>query len=340
MEKRSYTQLTPEQRYQIWALRKAGWNQSAIASELGVHKSTISRELKRNGGQRGYRPQQAQRLAQERQRKRAARPRIPAATWVWVDEKLAQQWSPEQISGRLRHEQAEETAGPETAGVPGSVSHERIYQHIYADKRAGGTLHQHLRCQKKRRKRYGSGRSRRGQIAGRVCISQRPKIVAQRARLGDWEADTIVGKGHQQAIVSLCERLSRYTLLAKVEHATAPAVGTAIIEQMKPLVALVETITADNGKEFAHHQEVAGALEAEFYFAHPYSSWERGLNENTNGLVRQYCPKGSRFENLSQEEVQAIAHRLNHRPRKVLDYQTPFEVFSALQQKQNVALTT
>jgi transposase, IS30 family len=345
MEKRSYTQLTPEQRYQIWALRKAGFNQSEIATELKVHKSTISRELKRNRGQRGYRPQQAQRLAQERQRKRAARPRILAATWVWVEEKLAQQWSPEQISGRLRHEQAEETAGPETAGpetagVLGSVSHERIYQYIYADKKVGGTLHQHLRCQKKRRKRYGSGRSRRGQIAGRVCISQRPKIVEQRARPGDWEADTIVGKGHQQAIVSLCERLSRYTLLAKVEQASAPAVSTAIIEQMKPLAALVETITADNGKEFAHHQQVAVALEAEFYFAHPYSSWERGLNENTNGLVRQYCPKGSRFETLSQEEVEAIAHRLNHRPRKVLDYKTPFEVFSALQQKQIVALST
>ncbi len=337
MEKSSYTQLTQEQRYQIWALRKAGLNQSDIARELEVHKATISRALKRNHGQRGYRPAQAQRLAQERQQRRAARPRLPAATWQWVEEKLSQQWSPEQIAGRLRREQAVSEQAAGTTGVLSRVSHERIYQHIYAAQKAGGTLHLHLRSQKKRRKRYGGGGSRRGQIAGRVCISQRPEIVEQRGRLGDWEADSIVGKGHQQAILSLCERLSRYTLLHKVEQASASAVGAAVIEQMKPLADQVQTITADNGKEFAHHQQVAGALAAEFYFAHPYSSWERGLNENTNGLVRQYCPKGSSFENLSQERVQAIAARLNHRPRKVLDYQTPFEVFFALQ---NVALTT
>ena len=217
------------------------------------------------------------------------------------------------------------------------MSHERIYQYIYADKRVGGALHTHLRSQKKRRKRYGSGRSRRGQIAGRVSISQRPALVERRERIGDWEGDTIVGKGHQQAIVSLTERFSRFTLLHKVERATAPAVSAAIRKQLEPWAAWVHTFTSDNGKEFAAHQEIAAALQADYYFAHPYASWERGLNENTNGLVRQYCPKKSDFSPLDQDAMQAIAHRLNHRPRKTLDYRTPFEVFF---QQSTVALTT
>jgi len=310
-----YTQLTQEQRYQIYALRKAGFNQTVIAAELEVHKSTVTREIKRNTGQRGYRPQQAHQSALDRRRKRAAKPRINPALWPLVESKLRQEWSPQQIAGRLALESGS------------SISHERIYQYIYADKRNDGTLHQHLRCQKKRRKRYGSGRSRRGQIPLRRCISERPAIVEERVRRGDWEGDTIVGKGHQQAIVSLTERFSRFTLLQKVEHATAPAVSAAIIEQLKPLMALVLTLTTDNGKEFALHQKVAAALETDYFFAHPYASWERGLNENTNGLVRQYCPKKSDFSQLDQSHMQTIADTLNHRPRKSLNYRTPFEVF-------------
>lgn len=328
MKTRSYKQLTQEQRYQIYAFKKAGWSQVAIAQEVAVHKSTISRELRRNGGQRGYRPKQAQARATARQQQRAARPRITPATWELVAAKLQEQWSPEQIAGRLRR-----TRSP----LSGCVSHERIYQYIYADKRAGGVLHTHLRSQKQRRKRYGSGRSRRGQIAGRVSISERPALVERRARLGDWEGDTIVGQGHQQAIVSLTERFSRFTLLHKVARATAPAVSAAIREQLGPLAEWVHTLTSDNGQEFAAHQEIAVALQADYYFAHPYASWERGLNENTNGLVRQYCPKKSDFSHLDQDAMQAIAHRLNHRPRKTLDYRTPFEVFF---QQQTVALTT
>jgi len=329
--KRSYKQLTQEQRYQIYAFKRAGWSQSAIALELGVNKSSISRELERNRGQRGYRPKQAHERAVARRQERVRRPRISAATWKVVTEKLQEQWSPEQIAGRLRREQAEQ------AEPVGCVSHERIYQHIYADKRAGGALHKHLRSQKKRRKRYGSGRSRRGQIVGRVCISQRPALVERRERIGDWEGDTIVGKGHQQAIVSLTERFSRFTLLHKVERATAPVVSAAIRQQLEPLAAWVHTLTSDNGKEFASHQEIAAALQADYFFAHPYASWERGLNENTNGLVRQYCPKKSDFSHLDQDAMQAIAQRLNHRPRKTLDYRTPFEVFF---QQSPVALTT
>jgi transposase, IS30 family len=321
---KGYQQLTLEQRYQIYALRKAGWAQAAIAAEIGVHPATVSRELARNTGQRGYRAKQAQERAQARQQQRARRPRIAAAVWTLVTAQLRQQWSPEQISGWLAR--VHQTR----------LSHERIYLYVYADMRAGGTLYQHLRCQKQRRKRYGA-RDRRGQIANRRSIDERPAIVDQRQRLGDWEADTIVGKGHHQALVSLTERKSKLTLLAKVEHATAEAVSAAMIQLLSQVGAPVKTITSDNGREFARHEVVAAALQAQFYFAHPYHSWERGLNENTNGLVRQYFPKGSDFGPITDAQVQAVMARLNHRPRKTLDFCTPHQVFY---NSHHVALTT
>ena len=307
----SYTQLTREQRYQIYALRKEHHNQTVIARNLGVHKSTISRELSRNQGQRGYRPKQAAELTTERQRQRV-QPRIQPNTWAQVETLLRQQWSPEQITGRLALE-----------GQP-TLSHERIYQYIYADKRAGGTLHLHLRCQKARRKRYGHY-DRRGQLPGRRSITERPEVVTRKSRLGDWEADTIIGQHHQQAIVSIVERKSKLTRLAKVEHNTAELVAQAMTTQLESLI--VKTITSDNGREFAGHHSIAEQLSAAFYFAHPYSSWERGLNENTNGLVRQYFPKGSDLTTITDEQVQAVATRLNERPRKTLGYQTPNAVF-------------
>lgn len=307
----SYTPLTREQRYQIYALKKASHSRTEIAAIVGVHKSTIGRELKRNRGRRGYRPKQAQELARAR-RLRAHRPRITPATWRLVESLVRQEWSPEQISGRLKLE-----------GRP-AVSHERIYQHIYADKRAGGTLHLSLRCRKKRRKRYGHY-DRRGQLRDRVSITERPEVVARKSRVGDWEADTIIGRGHQQAIVSLVERKSKLTRLVKVERNSAEAVGRGLTAQLKPLA--VKTITSDNGREFAHHQQIARQLKADFYFAHPYSSWERGLNENTNGLVRQYFPKKSDFSKITDRQVNQVVERLNNRPRKTLGYRTPNEVF-------------
>ena len=311
---KSYQQLTQDQRYQIYAFLKASFSQAAIARELGVEPSTISRELKRNRGLRGYRPKQAQQLAQARCKAKANATRITPETWQRVADCLHQDWSPEQVSGTLK-------AQGETA-----PSHERIYQYVYADKRQGGDLHKHLRCQKKRRKRYGQY-DRRGQIANRKSIDQRPLIVANKERLGDWEADTIIGKNHQQAIVSLVERQSKLTLLAKVERNTEAAVKQAMVEMLIPLAESVHTITSDNGREFAAHEAIAAALAAAFYFAHPYHSWERGLNENTNGLVRQYFPKGSDFTAFTDDQVQAVAERLNERPRKTLGYQTPNHVF-------------
>jgi IS30 family transposase len=314
----TYTQLTQEQRYHIWAMQKAGFNQIEIAQAVGVHKSTICRELRRNTGQRGYRPKQAHTLAMSRPHDRARTPRMTPETWEMVEDAWRQEWSPEQACGWLwRQHQVR-------------VSHERIDAYVYDDKRAGGTLYQHLRCQKQRRKRYGSY-DRRGQLANRISISERPAIVETRSRFGDWEADTIVGKGHQQAIVSLTERKSKLTLLAKVEQATADAVETAMTGLLVPLAPQVQTITSDNGHEFARHQQIATKLEADFYFAHPYASWERGLNENTNGpgalWARQYFPKGSDFTTITDEEVEAVMQRLNHRPRKTLEFQTPHQVF-------------
>ncbi len=317
----SYTQLTREQRYQIYALKKEGHNRTAIARNVGVHKATVSRELTRNLGARGYRPKQADELAQQRQKQRV-RPRITVAQWRQVEELLRQEWSPEQISGRLALE------------AQRSISHERIYQYVYADKARGGTLSRHLRCRKQRRKRYGSY-SRRGQIPNRVLIDQRPQVVAQKARLGDWEADTIIGLCHQQAIVSLVERKSKLTRLAKVARNTAESVANAMTTQLESLE--VKTITSDNGREFARHQQIGQSLKADFYFAHPYHSWERGLNENTNGLVRQYFPKKSDFSKITGSQINKVVERLNHRPRKTLGYKTPHEVFFKLPL---VALTT
>ena len=309
---KEYTQLTQEERYQIYILNKAGHDQTDIAMILNRHKSTISREIRRNTGLRGYRPQQAQRLTEER-RQTKGQARISNASWLTVEQLLREDWSPEQISLWLKDERHVD------------ISHEWIYQYILQDKLYGGTLYRHLRCQKQRRKRYGSYR-RRGQLIDRISIDERPAIVDARSRLGDWELDTIIGKGHQQAIVSLTERKSRYTLIQKVTRKTAQCVSDAIIHLLSPLSSKVHTLTSDNGKEFANHKHIADKLKATFYFAHPYASWERGLNENTNGLIRQYFPKSRDFTTITQKEINQVMHKLNNRPRKCLGIKTPNQV--------------
>jgi len=309
---RIYTQLTQEQRYQIYALLKAGHNQTEIAILINVHKSTISRELRRNRGPRGYRPKQAHQFALNRRIR--ARYRIDTSIWRIIESMIRKEWSPEQVSGWLN----------ENCGL--QISHEWIYQYILTDKRAGGELHRHLRCQKRRRKRYGSY-DRRGKLKNRVSIDQRPAIVDTRQRLGDWEVDTIIGKGHRHAIVSLTERKSRYALLKKVERKTAQAVGDAVIELLKSLPVCVHTITSDNGREFADHERIARELRTDIYFAHPYSSWERATNENMNGLVRQYFPKKLNFAKITDDDIEFVMERLNNRPRKCLDFRSPKQVF-------------
>ena len=317
-----YQQLTQEQRYQTYSLLKMEHTQTEIAGCIGVHKSTISRELRRNRGQRGYRPKQAHEKAKKR-RNHKVQAKISSETWQRVEEKLQIDWSPEQISDWLNSHQ-----------LP-LVSPEWIYQYIYADKKAGGNLYKHLRGQRKRRKRYGIY-DRRGIIPARKSIEERPEIVELRERLGDWESDTIIGKGHQGAMVTLTERKSRFTLVRKVASKNADLVAQAIIELLS-WVRPLKTITSDNGKEFAAHQMISKELSIDFYFAHPYASWERGTNENTNGLIRQYLPKERDLRTVTTEEEVMIMDRLNLRPRKCLDFRTPYEVFFG---HQSVALTS
>jgi len=318
----TYSQLTHIQRYQIYALLRMGHLQTDIARIVGVHKSTISRELKRNTGKRGYRPKQAHRKALERRNKTCKR--IGVSEWEMIDQLIELDWSPGQISGYLRKEQLL------------WVSHEWIYQHIYRDKRIGGQLWKHLRCQKKRRKRYGSY-EKRGQIPHRVWIDQRPAVVEERSRIGDWEADTIISQGKQKAIVTLTERKSRLTLMRKVNDRTAETVKQAMIDLLRPFTSQALTITCDNGKEFTDHPAIAKALNADVYFAHPQAAWERGSNENANGLIRQYFPKGTNFADLSDEDIRKAEMRLNHRPRKCLGFSSPNMVFF---QEMKVALNT
>ncbi len=317
---KQYTQLTEPQRYQISVLMKAGHNQSEIAALIGVHKSTISRELRRNRGLRGYRPRQAQLLRQAR-REASYQSRIPARLWARVERWLREEWSPEQISDWLRKRE----------GL--RLSHEWIYQYVYQDKANGGDLHRYLRCQKKRKKRYGSYQ-RRGGLVNQVSIDKRPAIVDRKTRIGDWEVDTVIGKGHQQALVTLNERKSMYTLIAHVKRRTASAVRQAIVRLLSNMTESVHTITSDNGKEFAEHEVIAQQLNAGFYFAHPYASWERGLNENINGLIRQYFPKKMDFSTITQKQLNLVMKKLNNRPRKTLNSKTPHEVFFNI----NVAL--
>ena len=309
---RTYHPLSQAQRYQIYALRKTKHPLSEIASVIGVHKSSVSRELNRNRGQCGYRPQQAHELAVDRRQK--AVPRITAEVWSVVESLLRQDWSPEQISGRLKKEQ----------GI--RISHEWIYQHILADKRAGGDLYKHLRCQKKRRKRYGKY-DRRGQLPNCRSIEERPAGVSTRKRLGDWEVDTLIGKQQKQAILTLVERKSRFTLLGKVSRRTAQAVRQQVCKLLLPVRDKAHTLTSDHGKEFADHELIAETLKLKFYFAHPYAAWERGTNENTNGLLRQYFPKKSDFPSISNKKMDQAMSKLNFRPRKSLRFKTPFEVF-------------
>ena len=275
----AYGQLTLEERYHISSMLSMGMAPKQTGKDLKRDKSTINRELKRNKDENGYDAVKAHKLACERAKNCANGRRIEQKVWDAAKLSLEEKWSPEQISGRFKQLDI------------GDICHESIYQKVLQDKRSGGTLYKNLRHQKKRRKRYGSGRNKRGCIVGRISIHERPKIVEEKARLGDWEGDTIIGAKHKQAIVSIVERSTQYTLLKKVEQKTASAVADSLIELLQPYENAIHTLTVDNGKEFAAHAKVTQMLGIEVFFADPYSSWQRGLNEQINGLVRQYFPK-------------------------------------------------
>jgi IS30 family transposase len=315
---KGYHQLTYEQRCQIYTLKERGDNHSEIAKALGVHRSSISRELKRNTGQRGYRYKQAHEMALKRKLEvaHANKTMTPKLISI-IKEKLGLQWSPVQISGWLKKQGR-------------LISHETIYKYIWEDKKQGGRLYKELRHRGKKYNKRSKGTSGRGCIPNRIDIDSRPSIVEEKTRLGDWELDTIIGAGQSGAIVSMVERTSKLTKLAKVPNKTAVEVEQALLSKLMPVKEFVFTMTSDNGKEFANHQVVGIQLEAGFYFAKPYHSWERGLNEHTNGLVRQYLPKAKRFDEVSSEDLEKIEVLLNNRPRKVLYFETPHEVFCRL----------
>lgn len=310
-----YNQLTEGERNQIYALKQENVSNCRIAMILGRDPSTIGREIHRNHGQRGYRPKQAQRKACER-RKSPRSIKMTPEVISYIEEKLRVEHSPEQISCTMR----------ESVGV--SISHERIYQHIFHDKKHGGNLFRKLRIAgvKKRRKRYGK-KDWRGKIPNRIDIDHRPEIVEKKTRIGDWEADLVSGAHHRGFLVTLAERKSKFTLIGHVKQKMAVEVKREIMRLLAPHNERVHTITFDNGREFSAHELINKGLNCLSYFAKPYHSWERGLNENTNGLIRQYFPKGIDLRFVSSDELAFVMDRLNHRPRKKLAFKTPHDIF-------------
>jgi IS30 family transposase len=312
-----YHHVTRDLRCQIKALTSTAVSMRQIAKILGVSPSTISREIKRNSGQRGYRIKQADSDARTRRSQASQTPKkMTNGFVVHLDAMLRNDWSPEQISGRLANE-----------GV--LVSHETIYRHIWANKRAGGKLYTHLRHRGKRYNKRTAKNAGRGCIPNRVDISKRPAVVDRKKRIGDWEADTVISAGSRTAILTIVERHSKLLIMEKIGRKTAENVRIATKKRMSTLPHPVLTITYDNGKEFAAHKKTAADLNASCYFATPYHSWERGLNEHTNGLIRQYLAKHDDFKDVTIEEIREIENRINNRPRKVLKYKTPYEVFHA-----------
>ena len=309
--------LTQEQRYHIEAYRKAGFGNSFIAKDLGVHPSTIGRELKRNSSpiRHRYSAKVAQEISSVRKSVNSkANKKLKNELEDLVIEYICKDWSPEQVSAMLGIKHA----------LP--LSFVRIYQYIEKDRQNGGKLHTHLRFYgKKRRAKYG--KQSKVRIKERVSISERPSIVDKKIRIGDFEIDTIIGKGKQGAITTIVDRASAFVKISIPTTKRAEDIENETIRLLAPYREITHTITSDNGLEFSNHKAISSSLACNYYFCHPYSSWERGLNEYTNGLIRQYFPKGSSFKNISAKNIQEVEDKLNHRPRKTLGWRTPYEVF-------------
>jgi IS30 family transposase len=319
MKASMYRQLTVDERYTLGVLRQLGYPAAVIARVLGRHRSTIGREVHRNRANSDgtYRPQLAQWYACSRRSRSRRNQRFSAADWAQVHARLREQWRPEQVAGRFR-----------VAHLL-RISHETIDRHIWADQRAGGTLHTHLRGARKRfRKRYGHDDSR-GRLAGKRLISERPAIVEARDRIGDWEADTILGAtSDSHCRLSLVERKTGYLVLGKLAARTTTEVNRRATPLIQAQPHPVHTITSDHATAFHGYATLEAATQARFYFATPHHAWERGTNENTNGLLRQYLPKGASMAHLTQHDCNRIATKLNRRPRKRLGYQTPEECYA------------
>jgi transposase, IS30 family len=313
----AYHQITPDERYTLAVLRKQGCSDAEMARLLGRHRSTIGREFRRNATRHdgAYRPSKAQEHANARRWTPRRNSRFGPTQWALVDSLLREKFSPEQISGWLKRFGLLE------------ISHESIYLHVWRDKHRSGQLWRHLRQPFKRRKRYNSY-ERRGHVSGKRLISQRPMAVEQRREIGHWEMDTVIGTGDNHCILSLAERVLGLVLIGKLTRRNVAALNARLIELVQAHPDLFKTITADNGSEFHGFEEVERLTGVPIYFATPYHSWERGTNENTNGLIRQYLPKRTSMKHLTQADCNAIACALNNRPRKRLGFHTPLESLS------------
>lgn len=317
--------LTVEQRYTIEVMSARTYPITDIAKAISKHKSVVSREIKRNCDKRSgkYAHQLAQRKYEQRLTQKPKKVYFTASIRELVADKLKDKLSPEQIVGTCKKQ-----------GLP-CVSVERIYQHVWEDKKKKGTLFEHLRTRGKRYRKRGNQKDSRGIIKDRVSIDMRPVIVEEKTRFGDLEIDTVIGKHHQGVLVTINDRATGLLRMKKVERKEAELVKQAAVELLQEFKPHLHTITADNGKEFALHKQISQALEIDFYFAHPYHSWERGANENLNGLIRQYIPKASSFEYLTDEFVRFVQEELNNRPRKRFNFNSPNQIA-----KQKVAFVT
>lgn len=312
-----YHQLTSEERYTLSTLKKEGFSNAAIAKRLGRHRCTICRELRRNRTthDNSYRPEKAQSYATARRHRSRRGSQFDDALFARIEVMLEQWWSPKQISGVLRKDHKI------------SISHETIYRYIWTDRAKGGQLFMHLRQSSKiKRKRYRKPDSR-GKLPGKRMIGERPEHINARAKRGHWEIDTVMGKGDNHCIVTLVERKTGFVLIGKLKSRTVVDLNARVISLIAQYPGAFKTITADNGTEFHGYKEIERKTGVRFYFANPHHSWERGTNENTNGLIRQYLPKGKSMAHITQWRCGEIALLLNMRPRERLQFKKPQELF-------------
>lgn len=312
------THLTLEQRYKIEAYKNIGKSISEISEHIGKDKSVVSREINRNSDGRSgiYKAKLADKKCKERHKVKYKKCKFNANVEVNVLYYLTKDYSPEQAFGRA------EIDGKEMVSV------ESIYKYIWQDKRKGGLLYKYLRTRGKKYKKRGSLRDKRGLMIDRVDIDKRPTIVDSKERLGDMEIDLVIGQNHNGALLTINDRATGFLFMTKIKSKEASLVESNTIALLQEWCGLIKTITSDNGKEFANHKQIANSLNIDYYFAKPYHSWERGANENLNGLVRQYFPKKTSFATITNVEVEIVVNILNNRPRKRFGFKTPNEIFA------------
>lgn len=323
--------LTLSQRYQIESQLSQGISPASIGRSIHKDRSVICREIARNSDARSgnYKAELAHSKYQGRHKRKKKNIRFTPEIEEYVKEKLAEEFSPEQIAGRAKIDNIQ------------CVSHESIYQFVWKDKKSGGRLFKHLRNQGKRYRKRGHSKDTRGLIAGRVDIDQRPKVVEDKERIGDLEIDLIIGKDHKEAILTINDRAAGLLFMGKVPNKQAITIQNKTLELLADYGPLLHTITSDNGKEFGNHKQIADQLNIDFYFAKPYHSWQRGANENLNGLVRQYFAKDCDFTTITETQIHKVQNKLNNRPRKRFGYKTPLEIFALkLNQQADVAFIT